>query len=97
MQRFPRQAPLAVAGCSLVTILVLTLVSARAATAATLSGHLTPGYRVSSGAGVSAPDASGLQLYARGLNPTNRTYEETLGYPAPGRGGTIGARVAAGR
>ncbi len=96
MQRFPRQAPLAVAGCSLVTILVLTLVPARAATAATLSGHLTPGYRVS-GAGVSAPDASGLQLHARGLNPTNRTYEETLGHPAPGRGGTIGVRVAAGR
>jgi outer membrane cobalamin receptor len=48
-------------------------------------------------AGVTVPIAKGLHLFARGLNLTDRAYEETLGYPALGRSGMFGVRVAAGR
>ncbi len=45
-------------------------------------------------AGVSVPIGGHLQVFARGLNLTNRKYEETLGYPALGRSGMVGVRVA---
>ena len=48
-------------------------------------------------AGVSVPAIGGLHLFARGVNLTNRAYEETLGYPALGRTGMVGVRIAAGR
>jgi outer membrane receptor protein involved in Fe transport len=31
------------------------------------------------------------------MNLADRTYEETLGFPAPRRNGTVGVRVALGR
>jgi outer membrane receptor protein involved in Fe transport len=37
-----------------------------------------------------------LEFFGRGLNLFDRRYEESLGYPARGRGGMIGARVAVG-
>jgi outer membrane cobalamin receptor len=48
-------------------------------------------------AGVSVPVGGHLRLFARGMNLTNRKYEETLGYPALGRSGMVGVRVATGR
>jgi outer membrane cobalamin receptor len=48
-------------------------------------------------AGVSVPIVGHLQVFARGLNLTNRQYEETLGYPALGRSGIVGVRVATSR
>ena len=39
----------------------------------------------------------GLQVYARVLNLANRAYEETLGFPALGRSGIVGVRIAASR
>jgi len=56
----------------------------------------SPGYTVVN-AGVSVRLVRGLDVYARVLNLTNTSYEETLGYPALPRTGTIGVRVAAGR
>jgi outer membrane receptor protein involved in Fe transport len=38
-----------------------------------------------------------VEVFARGANLLNRSYEEVLGYPALGRNGTIGVRVAVGR
>lgn len=38
-----------------------------------------------------------LEVYARVMNLANRAYEETLGYPALGRSGMVGIRIAAGR
>jgi outer membrane receptor protein involved in Fe transport len=38
-----------------------------------------------------------LEVYARVLNIANRAYEEALGFPALGRSGIVGVRVAAGR
>jgi len=38
-----------------------------------------------------------VELYARVLNLTGRTYEETLGFPALGRSGVVGVRVATDR
>jgi outer membrane cobalamin receptor len=55
-----------------------------------------PGYAVINvGGGVRV--ARGLQVYARVLNLANRAYEETLGFPALGRSGIVGVRVAASR
>ena len=48
-------------------------------------------------AGVSVPIGGRLQVLVRGLNLTNRQYEETLGYPALGRSGIVGVRVATSR
>jgi iron complex outermembrane receptor protein len=48
-------------------------------------------------AGVSIPIRRGVEVYARGLNLADRSYEETLGYPALGRSAMVGVRVAAGR
>ena len=38
-----------------------------------------------------------LEVYGRVLNAGDRAYEETLGFPSPGRSGIVGLRVAAGR
>ena len=54
--------------------------------------------------GFTAVDAGGafrvhraVEVFARGANLLDRTYEETLGFPALGRNGMIGVRVAVGR
>ena len=38
-----------------------------------------------------------LEVFVRALNLFDRDYEEVLGYPAPGRTGYVGVRVAVGR
>jgi hypothetical protein len=38
-----------------------------------------------------------VDVFARGMNLFDRTYEETLGYPALQRSGMVGVRVAVGR
>ena len=38
-----------------------------------------------------------LDILSRALNLFDRQYEEVLGYPAPGRTGYVGVRVAVGR
>jgi outer membrane cobalamin receptor len=38
-----------------------------------------------------------LELVARVANLLDRRYEEALGFPAPGRVGTIGVRIAVGK
>jgi outer membrane receptor protein involved in Fe transport len=55
-----------------------------------------PGYAVVD-AGASVRVARRIDVFGRGLNLLDRRYEETLGYPAPGRGGIIGVRIAVGR
>lgn len=55
-----------------------------------------PGYSTIN-AGISVPLGGRLQVFARALNLTDRKYEETLGYPAPGRSGIVGVRVATSR
>jgi outer membrane cobalamin receptor len=56
----------------------------------------TPGYAVVD-VGGSVPVRRGLELFARVDNVANRRYEETLGFPALGRTGIVGIRVAARR
>jgi len=56
----------------------------------------SPGYAVVN-AGASVRLARGLDVYARVLNLADRAYEETLGFPALGRSGIVGVRVAASR
>lgn len=56
----------------------------------------TPGYAVVD-IGGSVPLRRGLELFARLDNVANRRYEETLGFPALSRTGTVGIRVAARR
>ena len=56
----------------------------------------SPGYSTIN-AGVSVPIGGHLQVFARSVNLTNRRYEETLGYPALGRSGIVGVRVATNR
>jgi outer membrane receptor protein involved in Fe transport len=58
--------------------------------------YLCPGYTVIN-AGASIAAVGPLHVFVRGLNLTDRRYEETLGYPALGRSGIVGVRVAAGR
>lgn len=55
----------------------------------------TRGYAVLD-AGASFPVRAGLELFGRVGNLTNQRYEETLGFPALGRTGVVGVRVAAG-
>ncbi len=55
-----------------------------------------PGFAVVN-AGFSVRLVSGLELVGRVANLLDRRYEEALGYPAPGRTGTIGVRVAVGK
>jgi vitamin B12 transporter len=57
----------------------------------------SPGYAVTDVGGALALWSSRLEIFGRVNNVTNRQYEETLGYPALGRAGLIGVRVAAGR
>ena len=38
-----------------------------------------------------------VEIFARAMNLFDRHYEEVFGYPAPGRTGCVGARVAVGR
>ena len=56
----------------------------------------TPGNTVVN-TGASLRLLGGLEVYARVMNLANRAYEETLGYPALGRSGTVGIRIAATR
>jgi outer membrane cobalamin receptor len=56
----------------------------------------SPGFTVVN-AGASVRLARGLDVYARVLNVANRAFEETLGFPALGRSGIVGVRVAASR
>lgn len=55
-----------------------------------------PGYAVVN-AGASLRVGRGIEVIGRVANLLGRAYEETLGFPAPGRMITIGVRVAAGR
>ena len=55
-----------------------------------------PGFNVWN-AGGAWTFSSRLQLFARVTNVFNREYEEVLGYPALGRAGMVGLRVAASR
>jgi outer membrane cobalamin receptor len=55
-----------------------------------------PGYIVWDG-GASWTITRSLELIGRVTNLLDRAYEESLGYPAPGRGVFAGVRVAAGR
>jgi outer membrane cobalamin receptor len=54
-----------------------------------------PGYAIVD-LGASVRVTRSLEVFGRGMNLFDRRYEEALGYPAPGRGGMIGARVAFG-
>jgi len=56
----------------------------------------SPGYAVFD-IGASAPVWRGIEVFGRLNNVADRSYEEVLGYPALGRNGLVGVRVAAGR
>ena len=56
----------------------------------------TPGYAVVN-TGAAWRLARNMELFARITNLFDRYYEEALGFPALGRGATVGLRVAAGR
>ena len=45
-------------------------------------------------AGASWRFPRGIEVFARGTNLLDRSYEEFLGYPAPGRLGVVGVRIA---
>lgn len=55
-----------------------------------------PGYLVAD-AGASVPVRRHVTVFARITNVMNRSYEETLGFPALGRTGIVGVRLASGR
>src|SRR5262245_29019625 len=55
-----------------------------------------PGYAIFN-AGVSVTLTKNIDVFVRGLNLTDREYEEVLGYPALRRSGIVGIRVAASR
>jgi outer membrane receptor protein involved in Fe transport len=55
-----------------------------------------PGFTVVN-AGGSVRVHRAIDVFARGINLFDREYEETLGYPALGRSGMVGVRVAVGR
>ena len=57
--------------------------------------HDAPGYSVWN-TGAAWTFWSRLQLFGRVTNLFNRDYEEAPGYPALGRSGMVGLRVAAG-
>jgi len=52
---------------------------------------------VSTDLGAAVAIGGGLELVGRVTNLFDRAYEETLGFPAPGRTGVMGLRVAGGR
>ena len=56
----------------------------------------SPGYTVADFGG-SFRIGGGLEAYARVTNLADRSYEDALGYPAPGRMAMVGVRVAIGR
>lgn len=56
----------------------------------------TPGFAVLD-VGASVPVTRRIDIFGRVNNLTDRSYEEILGFPALGRNGLIGVRVAAGR
>lgn len=56
----------------------------------------SPGYSVVN-AGGSVRVQRGLEIYARVLNLADRAYEEVFGFPALGRSGIVGVRIAASR
>ncbi len=60
------------------------------------STYPNPGYAIFN-AGVSVKLTRNFDLFVRGLNLTDREYEEVLGYPALRRSGIVGVRVAANR
>ncbi len=60
------------------------------------STFVAPGYGVLN-AGATVRLGAHLQVLARGLNLADRSYEETLGYPALRRSFIVGVRVAASR
>jgi outer membrane cobalamin receptor len=60
------------------------------------STYPNSGYAVFN-AGASVALTAHFQLFVRGLNLTDREYEEVLGYPALRRSGIVGVRVAASR
>jgi outer membrane receptor protein involved in Fe transport len=55
-----------------------------------------PGYTVGS-AGASVRLSGPIELIARVTNLTNRRYEETFGFPSPGRSALAGIRIVTGR
>jgi outer membrane receptor protein involved in Fe transport len=55
-----------------------------------------PGF-VTTDLGAAVSLGGGLELFGRVTNVFDRAYEETLGFPAPGRTGVMGLRVAGGR
>jgi outer membrane receptor protein involved in Fe transport len=61
-----------------------------------IGGFFAPGYAVIN-VGGSVRVAHGLDVYARVLNLADRTYEESLGFPALRRSGIVGVRIAASR
>jgi outer membrane cobalamin receptor len=56
----------------------------------------TPGFTVVNAGGTFRPHPR-VEVFARAANLFDRAYEETLGYPALGRHGMAGVRVAVGR
>jgi outer membrane cobalamin receptor len=60
------------------------------------STYPNPGYAVFN-AGVSVTLTKNIDVFVRGLNLSDREYEEVLGYPALRRSGIAGVRIAASR
>jgi vitamin B12 transporter len=48
-------------------------------------------------AGVAVTVGRGVEVFGRVTNLFDQSYEEVFGYPAPGRAGMIGIRVAGSR
>ncbi len=57
---------------------------------------MVPGYTVVNAGGAFRVHRT-VEVFARGTNLFDRWYEETLGFPALGRAGTVGVRLAVGR
>jgi outer membrane receptor protein involved in Fe transport len=92
----PQGRPVAGAQVVVSTSFVTTAIALTDAAGAFELEFFSAGYSVLN-AGLSIPVRSGVEVYARGLNLADRSYEETLGYPALGRSAMVGVRVAAGR
>jgi outer membrane cobalamin receptor len=60
------------------------------------STYPNPGYALFN-AGVSVTVRKNIDVFVRGLNLSDREYEEVLGYPALRRSGIVGVRIAASR
>jgi outer membrane receptor protein involved in Fe transport len=58
--------------------------------------YMNDGYSVVN-LGASFRPVRAFEVFARALNVFDRRYEEVFGYPAPGRTGYMGVRVAVGR